>query len=232
MKLSHTTRSDPGSFGAYAALAVVLLGLTLVAEKAPFRPYLLGVPPVVGVAAALLLSGVSLVVLRRWGALAFFRSASARRFAWIMGLALAFCAVAVTADILLRFPRDLNVAWPQSLLFYPVIGFVAKTVFQVVPLALLGPAVGAAVRVNASRAIWLCIPVVATIEPVFQAVALGGGPPLAMVLFVLVHLYLFNLVELTLFKQQDFATSYAFRLSYYALWHLLWGYARLPLLFT
>ena len=36
-----------------------------------------------------------------------------------------------------RFPKDINVPAPQSLLFYPAIGYVVEVVFHALPLALL-----------------------------------------------------------------------------------------------
>ena len=37
--------------------------------------------------------------------------------------------------------------------------------------------------------------------------------------------------ELLIFKRYDFIAMYAFRLVYYLIWHIVWGYARLRSLF-
>jgi hypothetical protein len=42
---------------------------------------------------------------------------------------------------------------------------------------------------------------------------------------------LINLCQLLIFRRYDFISMYTFRIAYYMLWHVLWGYARLRLLF-
>jgi hypothetical protein len=44
---------------------------------------------------------------------------------------------------------------------------------------------------------------------------------------VILHLWLFGLVEFALFRRYDFASMLTFRLVYYAYWHLAWGTWRL-----
>jgi hypothetical protein len=46
-----------------------------------------------------------------------------------------------------------------------------------------------------------------------------------------VHIYVFNALQLYVFKRYDFLSMYAFRLVYYLHWHVVWGYMRLQLLF-
>jgi hypothetical protein len=51
------------------------------------------------------------------------------------------------------------------------------------------------------------------------------------VAYVGLHIFLIGLVQLLLFTRYDFITMYTFRLSYYAIWHILWGHLRLNLIF-
>lgn len=46
--------------------------------------------------------------------------------------------IAVAADFAIRFPAGMNVAFPQSLAFYPAMAFVAEVAFHVVPLGIVG----------------------------------------------------------------------------------------------
>jgi hypothetical protein len=48
--------------------------------------------------------------------------------------------------------------------------------------------------------------------------------------FTAVHILLFGLAELYIFLRFDFISMYAFRIVYYAYWHVAWGHARLLML--
>ncbi len=74
--------------------------------------------------------------------------------------------------------------------------------------------------------------VVALLEPLFQL----GAPSAAALpswgtFYLGVHLLVFNGLQLWIFRRYDFLSMYAFRLVYYAWWHIAWGHVRLELLF-
>ena len=52
------------------------------------------------------------------------------------------------------------------------------------------------------------------------------------VLYVSLHIFLINLIQLWLFKRYDFVSMYTFRLVYYLIWHIGWGWVRLEVLQT
>jgi hypothetical protein len=137
----------------------------------------------------------------------------------------------VIADFIVRYPQDLNVPMPQALLFYPAIGFVAEIVFHIVPLALvllaLKPFAG---WMGEGRAVWGGILLVAVVEPTFQVLFLGSALTWADV-YTWVHVFAIAVLQLVVFRRFDFASMYAFRLFYYAYWHILWGVIRLEVLF-
>lgn len=143
-----------------------------------------------------------------------------------------FLAVAVViADVLLRYPADLNVPVPQALLFYPAIGLTAEVVFHLLPLALLLLVLGAIVpRAGRERVTWLALALVAILEPLFQ-VFVGGGGAGPVDVYTWFHVFVFAALQLYVFRRFDFASMYAFRLIYYVYWHILWGTIRIPLLF-
>jgi hypothetical protein len=45
------------------------------------------------------------------------------------------------------------------------------------------------------------------------------------------HILAINLAGLFLFRRFGFLPMYALRLFYYLIWHILWGYLRLSVLF-
>jgi hypothetical protein len=142
--------------------------------------------------------------------------------------------VAVLVDLKGPFPADVNAAFPQSLPFYPVTGFGVEILFHVVPLAVLLPILTSVFKgMGQDTAIWIAIGLVALLEPAFQTVTgrPAGPVPLWATAVVALNIFLINLAELALFKRFDFVTMYAFRLAYYAIWHIAWGHLRLGILF-
>lgn len=150
-----------------------------------------------------------------------------------IGAAVAFGGAVIGADVSLGFPRDINVPWPTSLLFYPTMGFVAESVFHLVPLAAivtLGRRYGRAGR--PAVAVVVPITLVAVIESAFQVIAGGEGrrePWLSV--YLALHMFGFGATQLTLLRRHGFGTTMLMRLVYYLIWHVLWGSARLRILF-
>lgn len=146
-------------------------------------------------------------------------------------LAALFVVPAILVDVFFRFPRDINVPAPQSLLFYPAVGYVAEVVFHALPLAaLLGALGGVAAKSGRNRLLWLSAVLVSLIEPVFQ-LSVVPGPLVWRDGYVGAHVFAFNLVELHIFRRYGFVSMYSCRLVYYLLWHVVWGDVRLRVLF-
>lgn len=186
-----------------------------------------------GTVAAGLVGGSALAYLRADGWFEIRRDGRGRAGALAATLlATVLVPPVIVVDVLGGFPRDLNVAVPEALLFYPTIALVAEVAFHLAPLALLLGLLGRLRdRLGPGRTVWIAIVVASSIEPVFQVVLAGGESPTWAVGYVGVHLAAFGLVGLYLFKRYDFLTLYLFRIVYYLHWHILWGVARLELLF-
>jgi hypothetical protein len=137
-----------------------------------------------------------------------------------------FAVVAIAADLVLRFPADTNVRLPDALAFYPSIGFAAEIALHVVPLALLVALFGRAGPSGSQ--LWVVLIPVILVEAGLQA-AYATRPSLAV--FSGIHLVLFGLVQLLVFREYGFIAMLTMRLSYYALWHVAWGWLRLQWLF-
>jgi hypothetical protein len=148
-------------------------------------------------------------------------------------LSIPFMISVTLADVVLRFPVDINVPLPTALAFYPAMGYIAQIALHIVPFALLllfGEFFLGSWTVR--RRVWLSIALVAAIEASFQvgtSVTQGGLSSLST--FVIAQLYLFGVAELYLFSRFDFASMYVFRLTYYCYWHIVWGDLRLQWLF-
>jgi hypothetical protein len=130
------------------------------------------------------------------------------------------------------FPEDMNIPFPLSLAYYPVMGFAVEILFHVAPLfILLVLSTSISSSLSFETVIWPCIFIVSLAEPIFQAVPFSGRYPLWVVLAVAFLLWVFNMIQLAIFKRYDFATMYSIRLVYYLIWHIIWGVFRLRVLF-
>jgi hypothetical protein len=224
----HGTRRTYLPWVAATAAATAGVGLLQLAGTSEFERFLGPLPPALTVAALGAAGLGALGFLERRGF--WHRACTART---VRGLALAtlatlpFAAAAIAVDVALRFPQDTNVPWPTAWLLYPAITVAAETVFHLLPLAGLTSLSGSRLRGRAvnGRAVALMVPT-AAVEPVAQ-VLLGTALPA----FVVPHVFVFGLVQLTLFRRYGYLSLLWFRLCYYLLWHVLWGGARLHSLF-
>lgn len=219
-------------FAGLALGVMILTGLMSVINPAVFQPYFGPVSPLLGV---LFASGLGFALLK----LLVFRTEFAiytgnRRGVWLAAcFAVLFIPPIILVDSTIVFPANMNVAFPQSLLFYPVIGYVVEVVFHLLPLTLLVfVLVTVFKRAGYEHIALASILLVSVLEPIYQALSLDMVVyPAWAVTYVGGHVLLINLAQLLLFKRYDFVSMYSFRLVYYLLWHIVWGYLRLKLLF-
>lgn len=136
----------------------------------------------------------------------------------------------VIVDWLGGFPPDLNVAWPDSLLFYPSIALIAEFSFHVVPLAVFATALRLT-SLDLGQARLFGMIAVSTIEPAFQVAWGSGHSPYWANAYVGVHLLVFNLLAVGIFRRYGFLNMYLYRVAYYLVWHVVWGHLRLGVLF-
>jgi hypothetical protein len=156
-------------------------------------------------------------------------------------LAALFGIVVILVDLAIVHPADMNVPFPQSLLFYPVIGFMVEILFHLLPLCLLLTVIPALVGHGRSEAaVWVSLILVALLEPAFQTWTAASGAPVVggpytyaawAVVSDGLQVFAINLCQLFIFKRYDFVSMYALRLAYYGIWHIAWGHVRLELLF-
>ena len=217
-----------------SAAVLTCVGVISWRDPSLFGPYFGAIPPMLAAAVACSAGFGACWTLGRYYGFEIVRTATFKRgVAVAAGAAVPFMVAVTLADVWLRFPADVNVPLPDGLLFYPAMGFVAQVLLHVVPLAILVPLTGVvAPSWSIGRRFWVCIVLVATLEAAFQVRSAWAHDTLtALPLFVGVHLFLFGIVELTLFRRYDLVSMVAFRIIYYGYWHLLWGVLRLQWLF-
>jgi hypothetical protein len=216
------------SIGASALIGIIYFSNAIVFQRFVGRANPLAI--------ALLLTAMGFILLssllfKNWFAI--YKRENLKELKRLSALAALLGSIMVMVDVNVVFPADLNVLFPVSLLFYPSIDFFAQILFHVLPLTLLLIILTSIFKkIGSERIIWFGIFAVALIEPVYQTVMAYSSPqPLWVMGYVGLHVFAINLCELVIFKRYDFVSMYAFRLVYYLIWHIGWGYIRLQLLF-
>jgi len=236
VKVRDVIRRERGQLLAYACLSGIVLGLTTIAYSIDVLVFrrLLGETPIVAGFLICIVGLVLLTVLLSGGWFWFYRRGNLKGLLYSSGLAAVFALVAILADYVLRFyPADINVWFPESLLFYPAMGFYAEIIFQVLPLTLVLIILSRPSRGRDGwRNVWIAILVASLFEPAFQVLPLVSGQfPLWFAFFEFVRIFLIIVSQLSFFRRYDFVTMYWFRIVYYLFWHISWGYLRVGLLF-
>jgi hypothetical protein len=210
-----------------------LAGILHVSGSPVFRPFFGGVNPLAALLGIAALAAASLGFLLSRGWFDVYDHRELRTgFLLAATVATLLAIPTILVDVSVPFPIDTNVPLPQSLLFYPVMGYVAETVFHLLPLSLLLLALPAVRHLSRETALWSCVVLVSLLEPLFQlAWAPSAKQPAWANAYVGLHVYVFNALQLYVFKRYDFLSMFAFRLVYYLHWHIVWGYVRLQLLF-
>lgn len=172
-----------------------------------------------------LVATICLLVLAGKGVPARESSGKAAETWWWAAAAAGLATIPIITDLIDPFPPAINIAFPYSVLFYPVIGFVAETAFHLLPLTLIA----LALRQQFSRLAgtrWSPLYLVVLVEPVYQAVFLSAAP-LWVIGATFVNLVLFNLLQVQAFLRRGFFAMYLLRIVYYLVWHIGWGWLRL-----
>jgi len=221
----------------YLGLCLGVGGLTAIvgySDSAAFQRFIGRINPLLAFVCVAFLGLVlsSIVLSRGWFAI--YRPGNVNGLLRSSGIAALFGLAIILVDLIIVFPADMNVSFPDSLPFYPAVGFLVEILFHVLPLSLLLILLSAVFRHTSHRRVmWICIAMVSLIEPIYQAIDMASAnryPPWA-VAYVFLHVFLINLFQLFIFARYDFVSMYAFRLVYYMFWHIGWGYLRLDLLF-
>lgn len=222
-------------FTLFFMLAVLIFILTVVAQSANhsvFQRFFGSFSPLLIVTIVILIGLLLFAFLLSTSQFAIIRLAHQMGPVIAVGLAMPFAALMILVDRLSSFPKNINIAFPNSLAFYPVMAFVVEILFHLLPLGLLFFLYLSLLETAIpDRVVWIIMLIIALIEPVFQVV-LGKDQNAGLVVaFLGMFLFVFNYVQLFLFRRYDFISMYSFRISYYVFWHIVWGHFRLKLLF-
>ena len=212
---------------------VVLTGILYFTDNLLFQRFIGGINPLIAAFFIVLLGVISLSFLLSKGWFTIYKKENLKGLFRRSILAVLFALITILViDLNVPFPADMNILFPESLLFYPAIGFFVEILFHVLPLSIILISLTSIFKnISHEKIIWFCILIVSLLEPVYQTIPMFSSSPLWAAVIVLLNLFLFNLSQLFIFKRYDFISMYSFRLAYYLIWHIVWGYMRLKLLF-
>jgi hypothetical protein len=222
-------------FTIFTGISIIVVAFTVVmyiSYPDSFERYFGKINPLFIVPGLSVLGAAALIfALSKFG-FEIFSSVNLKRLYPFYLLAVFLASIAVVIDIFFTYPEEAHIRFPYSILFYPVMGYVVEILFHLLPLSLLLLLAKAVFKnFDAERHVWPCILIVSLIEPTFQTVLTPTYFPLWITVYVWFHLFIFNFLQLFIFTRYDFMKMYLFRLVYYLLWHMVWGFVRLGLLF-
>jgi len=236
-KIIESISNDRLQYLVFIGLSLGILGFTGIlyfSDNQLFQRFLGKRNPLIALLFAIVLGFIllSFSLSQKWFAI--YEKENLKGLLCSSSLAVLFGIIMILVDTRVIFPADMNILFPESLLFYPAMGFFAEILFHVLPLTVLLVILNSILR-NASfeTIVWLCILIVALLEPVYHTMDMASSNqlPLRAVIYVGFHVFLINFFQLLIFKKHDFISMYSFRLVYYLFWHIGWGYVRLRLLF-
>jgi hypothetical protein len=213
------------------AAAVIGAGVLRGVEDADFERFIGTMSPIVAVAVAGAVGSAALAVLDAagWVGSDPTRKGLARSTLLALGLGVAI----IVADSVFGFGENINVAWPASLLFYPVMAFIAEVAFHLAPLALIVTVARRWTgRVPGRSGVLVPIAGVALFESIYQVLGSSSdGVSRWLLAYLGLHMTAFAIAGVTGLRRYGFGAMMWLRLTYYAIWHVAWGVLRLDLLF-
>lgn len=236
-KLKKLVSNERLQYLIFLSLSIVIAGMTGLVHLSDtflFQRYIGSINPFIAFVLICFLGAILLSFFLFKGWFAIYKKQDLKGVFQSSGFAALFGVIIIIVDLIVVFPANMNVLFPESLLFYPAIGFFVEILFHVLPLSVFLIFLTSLFKnLSHKKIIWISIFMVSLLEPIYQTILMSasGQCHLWTLLFVGLHVYLFNLFQLYIFKRYDFISMYSFRLVYYMLWHIAWGYARLKLLF-
>jgi hypothetical protein len=236
-KIMQLASGDRMQYLVFVGLSLVVLGFTGVlylSNSQLFQRFIGRINPLIPFLFAIVLGFIllSFLLSQRWFAI--YEKENLKGLFRFSGLAALFGVIMILADTKIIFSADTNILFPESLLFYPAVGFLAEILFHVLPLSVLLVILNSILNnADFESIVWICILIVSLLEPIYQVMNMVSSNryPLWAVTYVGIHVLLINFFQLLVFRKYDFISMYSFRLVYYMFWHIGWGYLRLKLLF-
>jgi hypothetical protein len=116
-----------------SVIIFILTGITYISNRASFAKYFGRINPLLAVFIVFIIGLILFTYLLDDGLFAVYRPGNYRGLLLAVVLALPFGAAIILVDRAAPFPIDTNVLYPDSLAFYPVMGYVVEIIFHILP---------------------------------------------------------------------------------------------------
>lgn len=211
---------------------LILTGIMYELDKSSYQKFLGRINPLLIGITTMLLGILLMSFLLSATTCKIYREAVSSRALFIVGIPLILIVGIIWVDTRGVFPKDLNLEFPYSLLFYPSIAFIVEIIFHVLPFTICFFIITTVFKqLDQATILLISIFLVALIEPIFQIINFGRNYPAWAIAYIGANILVINLSQLWLFVKYDFMSMIALRLVYYLLWHIIWGELRLRWLF-
>ena len=211
---------------------LILTGIMYGLDKSSYQRFLGRMNPMVIYIITILLGILLMSFLLSASTCKVYQKAALSRIIFIVGIPLILIVGIIWVDTKGVFPKDLNIEFPHSLLFYPSIAYFVEIIFHVLPFTICFFVITTVFKqLDQAKALLITISLVALIEPIFQIINFGRNYPAWAIAYVGANILVINLSQLWLLVKYDFVSMFALRLVYYFLWHIIWGELRLRWLF-
>lgn len=117
----------------------------------------------------------------------------------------------------------INVAFPASVPFYAGGAIIVESLYRLILITLPLWLIGTVLLRGRSRTavFWTIAAITSLVEPIGQMILVAGHPDVMIVMGT--AMYGLNILEAYLFRRNGFLAPLAFRLSFYAIWHVVGG---------
>ncbi len=131
-------RSQYQIFIGLSIVVIVLTGILYFSDNLLFQRFIGGINPLIASFFIVFLGVISLSFLLSKGWFAIYKKENLKGLFRRSSLAALFALITIlVVDLKVPFPADMNVLFPESLLFYLAIGFFVEILFHVLPLSIL-----------------------------------------------------------------------------------------------
>jgi hypothetical protein len=175
LELLSNERAQYLAFFGLSLGAAVLVGVLYYCRGIDFQQFLGRIQPLAAIFIVTLLGFILITFLLSRGWFVIYGGLTPGRLFSISGLALLFGAVILLVDLKFVFPVNINKPFPDSLFFYPALGYVAEIMFHVLPLTLLLVSLTWLFpKAGFDQLVLPAIFIAALVEPIYQTVL--GSP--------------------------------------------------------
>jgi hypothetical protein len=200
-KLRHSLSGQQLQYQIYMGLASLIITLTGIfhfRDEHIFQRYTGSINSLIAGVTIIITGFILLSFMLSKGWFVIYKKEHLKKRLRLISIACVFIPVSILVDVKVGFPPEMNILFPDSLLFYPAIAFFVEIIFHVMPLATLLYLLTTIFKTISDHKITgVCIIIVALAEPVYQTLDMFSSHhfPLWSSLFILLNLFLFNVTQ-------------------------------------